>query len=120
MGSGGGRFLKIAGGHWADATPVFDIKPYLKYTDSRPEASGSFAQALSGVRLPVVLPEELGEIFTAEQLAALEEALALDPRPGYKGAGDSEYAMDFAGYQVRFTVSDGAVTVLGAGRDRKI
>ena len=103
--------LIIAGGDMAHGTPVYDIKPYLPYTDCRPEAKGSFAQGLSEARLQVDMPEPLAAILPQGKLPALKEALSLDPRPGYQVDPEREYGMDFAGAQVRFKVSEGVVTV---------
>ena len=110
-GEDGGPVLVIAGGDMADGTPVYDIKPYLPYTDSHPEARGGFAQPLAGLRLQVEIPAELEDRLPAGSLQALREALSLDPRPGYQGDPEREYGMAFCGMQVRFRVCDGAVIV---------
>ena len=110
-GEDGGPVLIIAGGDMADGTPVYDIKPYLPYTDSHPEAVGGFAQSVAGARLQVEVPEELAAGLPQGSLTALKEALSLDPRPGYQGDPEREYGMSFCGLQVRFRVSEDTLTV---------
>ena len=94
-----------------DGTPIYDIKPYIAYADSYPEASCGFAAEAPERHLQVVIPEELP--FTREQRLALTEILSLDPRPAYQDQAEKEYAMPFDGADVRFTVKDGVLTVTG-------
>ena len=96
-----------------DGTPIYDIKPYIPYADSIPDASSGFAPD-PGKRLEVIIPEELEVRIPSEKRAALRKVLSLDPRPQYLDEGDREYGFGFAGFEIRFTVADGTVRVLSA------
>ena len=107
-----GTVLDIAGADLMDGTPIYDIKPYLPYADSIPDAECGFAPD-SGAVLPVRFArEELAAVLPPEKLETLVGLLAQDPRPRYR-APDAEhvYGLLFAQYDVRFTVSDAGVTV---------
>jgi tRNA-Thr(GGU) m(6)t(6)A37 methyltransferase TsaA len=103
--------LYVRGADLMDGTPVYDIKPYLAYTDAHPEASGGFTDATQWHELEVVFPEELAAAFTGDERTSLVSALALDPRPHYQDDPQKEYGLAFAGRTVRFVVCDGVLTV---------
>ena len=103
--------LLVRGADLMDGTPIYDIKPYIAYADSFPDARCGFAADAPGRRLQVVIPENLP--FSEEQRLALTEILALDPRPAYQDQPEKEYAMPFDGADVRFTVKDDVLTVTG-------
>ena len=105
--------LIVGGADLMDGTPIYDIKPYIPYADSIPEASCGFAPD-PGKRLEVIIPEELEVRIPSEKRAALRKVLSLDPRPQYLDEGDREYGFGFAGFEIRFTVADGTVRVLSA------
>ena len=112
--SGQGMPKLIVGGEdLMDGTPIYDIKPYIPYADSIPDASSGFAPD-PGKRLEVIIPEELEVRIPSEKRAALRKVLSLDPRPQYLDEGDREYGYGFAGFEIRFTVADGTVRVLSA------
>ena len=92
-----------------DGTPIYDIKPYIVYADSFPQAVSGFAQQAPEPRLSVVIPEEIP--LNEEQRRQLTEVLSLDPRPAYQDNPDKEYAMPFDGADVRFRVNEGVLTV---------
>jgi hypothetical protein len=95
-----------------DGTPIYDIKPYIRYADSRPEAVCGYVDQLSEAGLKVVLPSELSaRIADRSIIPALIETLQLDPRPSYHDDPEREYGMSFAGYNVRFNVSGDILTV---------
>lgn len=96
--------LVVAGADLMDGTPIYDIKPYLPYTDSHPEATGGFADAVREHRLRVHCPPELLEILPANKHAALLAVLADDPRPSYQHDPDRLYGIYFAGTNVAFSV----------------
>jgi len=106
-----GPILVVSGADLLDGTPIFDIKPYLPYTDAHPEAKGSFGEAHKEDEIQVVcedvqlnkLPEELKE----RVLAVLKQ----DPRAAYNKKSNYIYGMQFAGYDVRFTVEEGVLIV---------
>lgn len=104
--------LVVAGADLMDGTPILDIKPYLPYTDARPNAVGGFADAVRKNDLTVVIPPELEGKLPAELREALVELLAEDPRPHYQDDPDRIYGFPFAGYEVRFRVQNGEATVL--------
>lgn len=103
--------LYVSGADMLNGTPIFDIKPYLPYTDSHPEASGGFAlQQKEGV-LDVDFPPELLEKVRPELRNGLIEVLAQDPRPQYQNSPERVYTFDFAEYSVSFTVRDNTLFV---------
>ena len=101
--------LVVRGADLADGTPIYDIKPYISYADSFPDAVCGFAQDAPGPVLKVVIPDGLG--IEARTRKALEEVLALDPRPAYQESPDKEYAMTFEGADVLFRVEGDTLTV---------
>ncbi len=102
--------LVVRGADLADGTPIYDIKPYIAYADSFPDAVCGFAQDAPKPCLKVVIPEGLG--VSAKTRKALEEVLALDPRPAYQESPEKEYAMTFEGADVVFRVKEGVLTVI--------
>lgn len=101
--------LVVKGADLADGTPIYDIKPYVAYADSYPDAVCGFAQKAPGPNLKVVIPEGLG--LSAKTREALTEVLSLDPRPAYQGSPLREYAMVFEGADVVFRVEGDTLTV---------
>lgn len=99
-----GCILRVAGADLLDGTPIYDIKPYLPYVDSHPEASNGFALNEKEGRLDVDFPEELLKIIPPEKQAALTAVLAQDPRPAYQNEPERIYGIEFAGFDVRFKV----------------
>lgn len=108
---GQGCVLLVGGADLMDGSPIFDIKPYLPFTDSHPEAKGGFADAHREDRVQVHCPETLLERLPAEKRRPLLESLALDPRPAYLEDKDCPYGFAYAGFDVRFYVKDGLLTV---------
>ncbi len=111
-----GPVLHVSGIDMLDGTPLLDIKPYLSYTDSRPDASTGFVKGLEDVTLEVDALDRFASFFTPEQLKALKGILSLDPRPRYLRDGSRIYSMAFAGWNVRFRVEKGKVIVLNVVR----
>lgn len=107
-----GPVLHIAGADLLDGTPIYDIKPYLPHTDCHPEAIGGFSDEAAKYALEVDFPPELLVQFPEDKRRAIVEVLRQDPRPGYRhGDSDRRYGVAFAGFDVRFTVSDGVLHV---------
>lgn len=106
-----GDVLIVTGADILNGTPIYDIKPYLKYTDSHEDAIGGFADGVLGYRLEVSFPENLLARIPEEKRSALISVLENDPRPSYKAGGEREYGMIFSDYEVFFKVSDGILTV---------
>ena len=103
--------IEVLGADLMDGTPVYDVKPYLPYVDSHPEARGGFTDSHQWQRLSVELPEAMGGVFSAADLHVLEEVPSLDPRPHYHDDEQRQYGMPFMGYDVRFHVSGGVLRV---------
>ena len=99
-----GPVLTVAGADLMDGTPIYDIKPYIAYADSHPEASEGFAGAVKGKELVVEFPKELLVIYPEEKRKAIVAVLKQDPRPAYDTDETRVYGVEFAGFDVRFTV----------------
>ena len=106
-----GIVIDVSGADMLDGTPIYDIKPYIPYTDSHPEACGGFSDEVYGDLLKVEIPHELENKVEGEALQSLKEILASDPRPAYIEDPDRVYGFDFAGYSIKFTVKDSVLTV---------
>ncbi len=102
--------LWVSGVDLLNGTPIFDIKPYLPFTDCHPEAKGGYADDFTEYRLAVDFPEHLLAILPEEKRSAAIDCLAEDPRPSYQD-DDRRYSMAFAGFDIHFTVKDGKLTV---------
>jgi len=120
-----GPILVVSGADLLDGTPIFDIKPYLPYTDAHPEATGSFGEAHKEDVIEVVFPVEQQEKLPEELRKRVLAVLQQDPRAAYNKKPDYVYGMSFAGYDIRFTVEDDILLVqdivkLSDGEYRKI
>lgn len=114
-----GPEIIVSGADMMDGTPVVDIKPYLPYADSVPDALGGFAEVVREKSLRVESAPELLDVagglcsdFPAEKLETLREILAEDPRPAYQKNPDRVYGFKFAGFEVKFKVQNDVLTVL--------
>jgi len=108
-----GPVIYVNGADLMDGTPIYDIKPYIKYADSRPDAVCGYVDSLQERSLQVVLPEAVSEkMIDRSRLAALVEVLGLDPRPSYHDDPERVYGLSFAGQNVKFRVCDGVLTVI--------
>ena len=103
--------LTVAGADLMDGTPIYDIKPYLPYADAHPEALGGFAPSPKET-IEVKSPPELLQKLPEGQREALLGVLAQDPRPQYQNDPERVYGMSFGGWDVKFRVKDGVLTVL--------
>jgi hypothetical protein len=92
-------------------TPIFDIKPYIAYSDSHPDASGGFARESENYTLEVDFPEDLLQQIHAEHRQAVLEILAHDPRPSYQNDPERMYGMPFAGFDIKFCVENEKLAV---------
>ena len=104
----------VAGADLMNGTPIIDIKPYLPYTDSHPDASGGFTDTNTHTMTPlkVNIPEALAARLGADTLAALQGTLACDPRPRYQHDPERIYGMVFANREVKFKVDGETATVI--------
>ena len=106
-----GDVILVAGADLLDGTPIYDIKPYLAYTDSHPDAVGGFADGVMDYKLIVDFPKELLDKIPKDKQKTLLSVLEGDPRPSYKEEGEREYGMLFAEFEVFFKVADGKLKV---------
>ena len=106
-----GPVLHVAGADLMDGTPILDVKPYLPYTDSHPDAIGGFADPVRDYKLEVVFPEELMLQVPQKLREPVLGLLAQDPRPSYQNDPDRLYGVAFGNYDFRFHVKDGVLTV---------
>lgn len=108
-----GPIIYVKGADLMDGTPIYDIKPYIRYADSHPDAVCGYVETLDERTLDVRLPDDLEDVMTdIRVLEALKETLKLDPRPSYHNDPERIYGLTFSGYNVRFTVSDDILTVV--------
>ena len=106
-----GVVLIVEGADLLDGTPIYDVKPYLAYTDSHPDAIGGFADDVRDYSIKVNFDLHLLKQIPEDKRDALITILENDPRPSYKEEGEREYGMKYAGYDVFFTVNGGELTV---------
>ena len=106
-----GPVLRVAGADLVDGTPIYDIKPYLPYADSHPDAVDAFDGKRDAEPLTVVFPPELEEMIPPEKRAGLRQALACGPIPGYQHDPARRYGFNFAGFDVRFHIDGRKLTV---------
>lgn len=112
-----GLVLRVAGADLMDGTPIFDIKPYVPYADSHPDANPGIAPD-SGKTLPVEYSAAARAAVPEEKLAGLTGVLANDPRPRYQQDGQRVYALEFADMEIKFSVENGVVKVLSADKSK--
>ncbi len=105
-------YLVVAGADLMDGTPIYDIKPYLPYTDAHPEAQGGFADEFVDYRLHVVCSDEWKRVVPEDKLEALLGVLAGDPRPAYQKDENRVYGLRFDNLEVHFQVKGEVLTVV--------
>jgi len=106
--------ITVSGADLADGTPIYDIKPYVKYADSHCGIRSGFVDASGWKELEVIIPENISAELSAEERKALSEILSQDPRPQYQDDPERIYGLLFGSRNVRFKVSDNTLTVLSA------
>ena len=107
-----GDVLLVEGADLLDGTPIYDIKPYLAFTDSHPDAVCGFADEVKEYSLKVDFPEELLFAIPEEKRNGLISILENDPRPSYQDDPERIYGMSFSGFEIKFKVSGGVLTVI--------
>ena len=107
-----GPVLHVLGADLMNGTPVYDIKPYVAYSDSIPDAVGGFSEKVKDYRVKVEIAREWMDRIPAEQQELLLGILEQDPRPSYQEDPERIYGMEYAGMEVKFTVSSGVLTVV--------
>lgn len=107
-----GPVLYVSGADLMDGTPIYDIKPYIAYTDSHPDAVSGFASTPADFLLEVIFPKDLLDKVPADHRKSLIEVLAHDPRPQYQDDPGRVYGMAFGGMEVKFKVEGIQLTVV--------
>ena len=107
-----GPIIKVKGADLMDGTPIFDIKPYVKYADCHEDARSGFVDNHSWKRLQVIIPEEIQQHFSLDELKVLKKVLSIDPRPQIQTNQDKIYGMPYGCFDVRFRVEDETLTVI--------
>ena len=104
--------LVVSGADLMDGTPIVDIKPYLPYVDSVPDAVGGFTEQTERHRLTVDFPEKLKKYVPKQNLPAVMGLLAQDPRPAYQHDGKRVYGVPYGEVDIRFVVERDTLTVV--------
>lgn len=107
-----GYVLRVSGADMVNGTPIYDIKPYLAFADSIPDAIGGFADEVKDYTLEIVLDKELLCDFPSEKIDTLTGILAEDPRPSYIEDENRVYGFPFAGFEIKFKVKGKVLTVI--------
>ena len=110
-----GLMLHVTGADILDGTPIYDIKPYLPYSEAKPDAEGGFAHRVMDDSMQVVLTEdadlEPAKEIPEEDLYTIKKLLAQDPRPRYQDDPERVYGMSYGDWEVKFTAGDGVIMV---------
>lgn len=106
-----GTVIHVGGADLMDGTPIFDIKPYIPYSDSKPEAAGGFTEQAKDYLLNVDFPHQLLQFLPETKREAAIGVLKHDPRPSYQRKPDRIYGLTFGGFDIRFTVCEKTLTV---------
>ena len=114
-----GPVIHIQGADLLDGTPIYDIKPYIPYADSHPEARGSFATAHRDAHLQVQFPPELLNKVPQQKQKPLIQILALDPRPAYQQDPERIYGFPFAGLEIKFRVEEETLYVCEVNKEER-
>lgn len=114
-----GQVLVVSGADLLDGTPIYDIKPYLSFSDSHPDAKAGFAEATQDYRLEIVIDEEWRQQLISKGCPwnAIKEILSQDPRPAYQHDKERIYHLDYAKWQVDFVVEDNEVRIIGCKKE---
>ncbi|MBE6601514.1 MAG: tRNA (N6-threonylcarbamoyladenosine(37)-N6)-methyltransferase TrmO [Ruminococcaceae bacterium] len=108
-----GPVLYVSGIDMLDGTPIYDIKPYLPYADSHPDARGGFGSEVLEHRLSVVFPPELLQLLPESERDTVISILEEDPRTAYIHDDTREWGVSYAGYNILFYVKGDVLTVCG-------
>lgn len=109
--------LLVSGADLANGTKIYDIKPYLSYSDSHNDAIDGFANEMKSYKLNVIIPNEFSSEFSEEQMLILKQILEGDPRPAYHN-DSRQYGFSYAGKEIKFTVNGDTLTVNDIGYER--
>ena len=101
-----GKVIEVIGADLMDKTPIYDIKPYIPYTDCHTDAKGGFSENVFSDNLEVVIPDNLIGLIDENDLENIMEILKNDPRPHYKEDGERVYGFEFSKYHIEFKVME--------------
>lgn len=105
--------LIVRGADLVDGTPIYDVKPYIRYADSHPESFCGYVDSLNEPNLEVYVPEHISvEFKDMIDFPTLRQVLSLDPRPSYQNDPERVYGMPFMGFDVKFSVRDAVLTII--------
>ena len=107
-----GDVLIVSGADLMDGTPIYDIKPYLPFTDSHPDAGGGFADEKKEYSAEVIIPEDVARGIDEARLDEIRELLLQDPRPSYRDDEGREYGMSYAGLEISFKATGSTLEVV--------
>lgn len=112
MDTANGPVIWVRGADLMDNTPIYDIKPYITYADSHPQARSGYVDNLEERQLEVIIPESETVKMSSKRLDSLRQILELDPRPSYQDDPERIYGLGFGHYNVRFAVNGKTLTVI--------
>ena len=112
-----GDVLIVSGADLMDGTPIYDIKPYLPFTDSHPDARGGFANEKKEYSAEVIIPDHIAEGLPRERINEIRELLLQDPRPSYREDECREYGMSYAGLEISFLATGSTITVVSIRKE---
>lgn len=112
-----GPVVEVSGADLVDGTPIFDIKPYITYADSHPDAASGWVDEVAERRLDVVWAAEARGLLPDPLAAEIGEILSLDPRPSYIEDPERVYGFSYRGHNIKFRVSEGTLTIVSIGID---
>ena len=115
-----GPVIIVSGADLLDGTPIYDIKPYLPFVDSQPEALGGFADTVKDDQLTVQCSEELMRHIPEQHRQAIMDILAQDPRPHYQQDPNRIYGMEFADMEIKFRVEEKTLTICEINRKEQV
>ena len=115
-----GPVIIVSGADLLDGTPIYDIKPYLPFVDSQPEALGGFADTVKDDQLTVQCSEELMRHIPEQHRQAVMDILAQDPRPHYQRDPNRIYGMEFADMEIKFRVEEKTLTICEINRKEQV
>ena len=107
-----GTVLKVSGADLMDGTPIYDIKPYLPYTDCHSDATGGFSDKVFSYTLDVIVPSEIKKTLTSQEAKEIESILSQDPRPQYIDEPNRIYGFRYKDKEVKFKVENNTATIL--------
>ena len=107
-----GTVIEVSGADLMDGTPIFDIKPYLPYVDSIPEAKGGFSEEFKDDILNVNIPEAIKNRLQSEDIAEITAILSLNPKPQYQNDEERIYGLSYKNFEVKFKCNEKEITVI--------